>query len=64
LLAIEEWRTPSGDVIWHKGITPSVVVGLKPGASPLFPESEGAMTVKQLQQNGDAQLLRALELLR
>ena len=64
LLAIEEWLTPSGDVIWHKGITPSVLVTLAPGASPIFPETERAMTVEQLQDSGDAQLLKALAMLR
>jgi carboxyl-terminal processing protease len=64
LLAIEEWLTPSGEVIWHKGITPNVVVPLAPGASPMFPETEHALTVEQLQDGGDAQLLQALELLR
>ncbi|HKV78710.1 MAG TPA: S41 family peptidase [Candidatus Sulfotelmatobacter sp.] len=64
LLAVEEWLTPAGDLIWHKGITPNVVVALAPGASPLFPESEHAMTVGQFHRSGDAQLLKALELLR
>ena len=64
LLAIEEWLTPSGDVIWHKGIIPDIVVSLAPGESPVFPEAERAMTVEQLHDSGDAQLLKALELLR
>jgi carboxyl-terminal processing protease len=64
LLAIEEWLTPSGEVIWHKGLTPNVVVALAPGAAPMFPETEHALTVEQLQDSGDAQLLQALELLR
>ncbi|MGH9502494.1 MAG: S41 family peptidase [Terriglobales bacterium] len=64
LLAIEEWLTPSGDVIWHKGITPTVGVALAPGASPAFPETERNMTAEQLQHIGDAQLLRAVEMLR
>jgi carboxyl-terminal processing protease len=64
LLAVEEWLTPSGDVIWHKGITPNVVVALASGASPLFPESERTMTLEQIQHSADAQLLKALELLR
>ena len=63
LLAIEEWLTPSGDVIWHKGIRPNAVVALAPGMSPLFPETERAMTAEQLQGSGDTQLLKALELL-
>jgi len=64
LLAIEEWLTPSGEVIWHKGLTPNVVVALAPGASPMFPETEHALTVEQLQDSSDAQLLQALKLLR
>jgi carboxyl-terminal processing protease len=63
LLAVEEWLTPAGDVIWHKGITPNVVLALAPGVSPLFPESEGTMTAEQLQHSGDTQLLKALDLL-
>jgi carboxyl-terminal processing protease len=64
LLAIEEWLTPAGHVIWHKGIMPSIVVALAPGASPLFPEAERNMNAEQLQNSGDAQLLTALQLLR
>jgi carboxyl-terminal processing protease len=64
LLAIEEWLTPSGEIIWHKGITPNVVVALAPGASPMFPEAERALTVEQLEDSGDAQLLQALKVLR
>ena len=64
LLAIEEWLTPSGDVIWHKGIKPNFVVPLAAGTSPVFPETAQRMTVGQLQHSGDAQLLKAIELLR
>jgi carboxyl-terminal processing protease len=64
LLAVEEWLTPAGDVIWHKGITPNVVVALAPGASPLFPEGERTITIEELQRSGDTQLLKALNLLR
>jgi carboxyl-terminal processing protease len=64
LLAIEEWLTPSGDMIWHKGIKPNFVVPLAAGGSPVFPETEQTMTVEQLQHSGDAQLLKAMDLLR
>jgi carboxyl-terminal processing protease len=64
LLAVEEWLTPSGDVIWHKGITPNIVVPLAAGVSPLFPENERNMTMERLQGSGDTQLLKAMELLR
>jgi carboxyl-terminal processing protease len=63
LLAIEEWLTPSGHVIWHRGIHPNIVVALAAGVSPVFPESERDMSAKQLEDSGDAQLLRAMALL-
>ena len=63
LLAIEEWLTPAGHVIWHHGITPDLVIALPPEVSLLLPEKERAMTPEGLRQSGDVQLLRALELL-
>lgn len=63
MLAIEEWLTPAGHVIWHKGITPNVVVALPAGISPELPAAERTITAKQLRQSRDTQLLRALALL-
>jgi carboxyl-terminal processing protease len=63
LLAVEEWLTPDGHVIWHKGITPEIVVALPPDAVPLLPEEERDMTAAQLRASTDVQLLRALELI-
>jgi carboxyl-terminal processing protease len=63
LLAVEEWLTPDGNVIWHLGITPNVVVPLPPDVTPLIPEREKGMTAAELQASGDKQLLRALDLL-
>jgi carboxyl-terminal processing protease len=63
LLAIAEWITPAGHVIWHKGIEPDVTVSLPPSATPLYPEKEKAMKAAQLQASQDAQLLKALDLL-
>jgi carboxyl-terminal processing protease len=63
LLATEEWLTPDGRVIWHQGIVPDVQVALPQGTSPLLPQAEAGMTEAQMQNSGDAQLLRALELL-
>ena len=63
LLATEEWLTPNGRTIWHQGIAPDVQVTLEQGSSPLLPEAEEGMTPEQVQNSGDAQLLRALELL-
>jgi carboxyl-terminal processing protease len=63
LLAIEEWLTPAGQVIWHRGITPSMVVTLPTDVTPLIPERVRGMTVAELRGSGDEQLLRALSLL-
>ncbi len=35
LLATEEWLTPAGRVIWHKGITPDVSVDLANTVNPI-----------------------------
>ncbi len=60
LLAVEEWLTPNGRVIWHKGITPDQVVTLASDATALTPEAERDMTAAQLQASSDQQLLKAL----
>ena len=62
LLAVQEWLTPNGNEIWHKGITPNFVVSLSEGASPVFPEEEQGMTLQQLKESRDTQLLKALNL--
>jgi carboxyl-terminal processing protease len=63
LLATEEWLTPNGQTIWHKGITPEVMVSLPQNVSPLFPDQEAGLTAAQLQASNDQQLLHALDLL-
>jgi carboxyl-terminal processing protease len=63
LLAVQEWLTPDKRSFWHKGIDPDVKIGLGPAAAPLLPGAEREMTEKQLQSSGDAQLLKAIELL-
>jgi len=63
LLAVEEWLTPAGQVIWHKGISPDISVLLPPEVRPLFPEAEKEMTAAELRESKDKQLLRALDLL-
>ncbi len=64
MLAIEEWLTPDGHVIWHHGITPDIVVSLPSEATLLSPRTEKELTGRELRESGDAQLLRALDLLR
>jgi len=63
LLAVREWLTPAGRLIWHRGISPDVPVSLPPEVTPLLPEAERTMTEEQLRASGDRQLLRALNLL-
>ncbi len=60
MLAIEEWLTPNGRVIWHKGILPDQVIALPSSADALTPESERDMSAAQLQASSDTQLLQAL----
>jgi len=63
LLAIQEWLTPGGHTIWHKGITPKIEVHLSPDVAPLTPQAERIMTEAELKASRDEQLLRALEVL-
>ena len=49
LLATQEWLTPKGRTIWHKGIAPDQAVPLASGVSPLFPSAEKSMTATQVQ---------------
>jgi carboxyl-terminal processing protease len=64
LLATEEWLTPGGRLIWHRGISPNVILPLPPGITPLFPAAEKGMTAKELGASRDEQLLEAIRLLR
>ncbi len=63
LLAVQEWLTPKGRVIWHHGIAPDDQVTLPASTRPLLPEAERSMTATQVQASGDQQLLRALAVL-
>jgi carboxyl-terminal processing protease len=64
LLAVDEWFTPDGRQIWHKGVSPNVEVTLPEGASILLPEAEGKLTAATLAKSEDKQLLKALEILK
>lgn len=60
LLATEEWLTPSGRTIWHKGIKPDQTVALPSGGTPLPPDALRQMTGIELRSSGDTQLLAAV----
>ncbi len=63
LLAVCEWLTPSGRVIWHKGIRPDIESKLHGRTKPLPPHTMRSMTPRQVRTSGDSQLLRAVEYL-
>ncbi len=63
LLAVQEWLTPNGRVIWHHGITPDQSITLPTSAHLLLPEAERSMTPEQVQASGDQQLLQAIKTL-
>jgi carboxyl-terminal processing protease len=62
-LAVERWLTPEGELIFGKGIAPDVEVTLGPSDVPVEPQALDGLTPEQLQELGDPQLLRAIELL-
>lgn len=64
LLATQEWLTPSGRTIWHKGINPDIMVTL--GLNTILTEPNGlvSMTAAQLAKSGDKQLLKAIEIVK
>jgi carboxyl-terminal processing protease len=63
MLAVEEWLTPKGHSIWHKGITPDFDVNLSDGVRPLLPDEEKDLKQSKLQATRDTQLLTAIRLL-
>lgn len=64
LLAVDQWLTPKERQIWHKGITPDIKVEMPTGASILLPESGTKLSAKTLSDSKDAQLLKAIEVLK
>lgn len=64
LLATEEWLTPTGRVIWHKGISPNTKVTLPTSAIPVETSTLNLMTPQQLQSSDDQQLLKAIDALK
>ena len=63
LLATQEWLTPNGRVIWHKGIVPDIEIKMDPSVTASIPETERDLTAQQLKNLNDTQLLKAIEVL-
>ncbi len=65
LLGTSEWLTPNGQFIRNKGIQPNIEVNLNPNVGPLTPEAEnqGNLTLQQILNSGDTQLVGAIRYL-
>ncbi len=57
-----EWLTPKGNQIWHKGITPDVVVERASDVAASAPDDIAKMTPAQVDALKDPQLARGLTL--
>lgn len=62
-LAVERWLTPTGELIFGKGITPDIEVALGPNDVPIEPNELKDIAPDQLGTITDVQLLKAIELL-
>lgn len=63
-IGVERWLTRGGRPIWHEGLQPDVNVALGTNAQLARPDDLHDMTASQLASSSDAQLLKALDLLR
>ncbi len=63
LLGVVDWLTPDGNRIFGVGIAPDTEVAMAQGVFPLDPFYFETMTKSQLEDAGDAQLQKAIEVL-
>lgn len=63
-IGTERWLTRGGHPIWHEGLDPNVPVSLAASAAPVTPNDVQDMTASELASSGDAQLLKALDMLK
>lgn len=61
LLGTSQWLTPDGRLIRKQGIDPDITVEVEAGADLLAPREVSELTVSELLNSEDAQLLKALE---
>jgi len=64
LLATEEWLTPSGRTIWHKGIKPDDLVTVSPNVELIGPTILGTLDASAVANTTDTQFSAALRVLR
>jgi carboxyl-terminal processing protease len=64
MLAVEEWLSPKGRVIWRRGVMPDQELAQAPGAELLTPQALAGMTADALARGQDGVLLQGLRLLR
>jgi len=62
-IAVERWLTPDGDLIFGKGIAPTVQVALPATATPLEPQQLAALTPEQVPTMEDTQMLKGIQIL-
>jgi carboxyl-terminal processing protease len=63
LLGTSQWLTPDGRLIRKQGIEPDVILELPAGTTLISPLQLGEMTVADLLDSEDEQLLKALDLM-
>ncbi|HSS36709.1 MAG TPA: S41 family peptidase, partial [Patescibacteria group bacterium] len=64
LVGTVEWLTRDGRQIWKQGIVPDIPLESNPPGKIVPPTDLSKMTVAELDKSGDAQLLKAIELLK
>ena len=63
-IGVERWLTRDGRPIWHEGLEPDVKVALPDNATPVTPDVLRGLTAAELAASKDAQLLKALDVLK
>jgi carboxyl-terminal processing protease len=62
-LAVERWLTPEGELIFGRGIAPTIELPLGPDEVPVEPDELRDVPSDGVPSLSDSQLLRALEIL-
>jgi carboxyl-terminal processing protease len=63
-IGVERWLTRGGRPIWHEGLEPDVKVVLPDTTTPLLPDDLKDLSGADLAKSPDAQVLKALEVLK